>query len=116
MLRYLADEDFDNRILKTFRRSEPSLDWVRVQDVGLSGSPDNDVLQRAANEDRIVLSHDVSTMPVAAHSRIETQLAMPGLIVVTRRIAISQAIDELLFLARESASQEWDGQVIYLPL
>jgi hypothetical protein len=116
MLRYLADEDFDNRILKAFRRSEPNLDWVRVQDIGLSGSSDDDVLQRAANENRIVLSHDLSTMPVAAHSRIEKQLAMPGLIVVTRRIAISQAIDELLFLAIESSAHEWNDQVIYLPL
>lgn len=33
MLRYLADEDLDNRILKAFRRREPQVDWVRVQDI-----------------------------------------------------------------------------------
>ena len=48
MLRYLADEDFDNRILRAFRRREPNIDWIRVQDVGLSGCEDELVLQFAA--------------------------------------------------------------------
>ena len=44
MLRYLADEDLDNRILRAFLRREPKLDWVRAQDVGLSGCDDELVL------------------------------------------------------------------------
>ena len=56
MLRYLADEDFDNRILKAFRRREPGLDWIRVQDIGLSGSQDEFVLQFAA-ENQASCSH-----------------------------------------------------------
>jgi hypothetical protein len=116
MLRVLADEDFDHRILKAFRRIEPSLDWVRVQDIGLSGSSDESVLQRAADDRRVVLSHDVSTMIAAAHTRLERNLPMPGLIVVSHRMAIGHAGDELLWLALESNPNEWEGQVIYLPL
>jgi hypothetical protein len=41
---------------------------------------------------------------------------MPGLIVVPHRMAIGQAIDELIFLAKESTADEWNGQVIWLPL
>ena len=41
MLRYLADEDFDNRILRAFQRTDPIIDWVRVQDIGLSGCEDH---------------------------------------------------------------------------
>ncbi len=116
MLRYLADEDFDNRILKAFRRREPELDWIRVQDVGLSGCEDESVLQFAAESQRVVLTRDVSTMTSAAYRRIERAQPMPGLVVVPHRMAIGQAIEELLFLAKQSASDEWEGQVVWLPL
>jgi hypothetical protein len=116
MLRYLADEDFDNRILRAFRRREPNLDWVRVQDIGLSGCDDEQVLQFAAEDRRVVLTRDVSTMTAAANSRIERSEPMPGLIVVPHRLAIGRAVDELVFLPTESTANEWDGQVIYLPL
>ncbi|MEX0613640.1 MAG: DUF5615 family PIN-like protein [Pirellulales bacterium] len=116
MLRYLADEDFDNRILRAFRRREPDLDWIRVQDVGLSGCEDESVLQFAAENQRVVLTRDVTTMTAAAYSRVERIEPMPGLIVVPHRMAIGRAVDELIFLAKESASDEWEGQVIWLPL
>jgi hypothetical protein len=116
MFRYLADEDFDNRILKAFRRREPGLDWVRVQSVGLSSSPDESILKFAAENQRVVLTRDVSTMIPAAYVRIERAESMPGLIVVPHRMAIGQAVDELIFLANESAPDEWEGQVIWLPL
>jgi hypothetical protein len=116
MLRYLADEDFDNRILKAFRRREPGLDWIRVQDVGLSRCHDELVLQLAAENGRVVLTRDVSTMTAAAYDRIERAEPMPGLIVVPHRMAIGQAIDELIFLAKDSMPDEWEGQVIWLPL
>lgn len=67
MLRYLADEDFDNRILRAFRRADPSLDWIRVQDVGLSGCEDELVLDFAAQEQRVALTCDVTTMTAAAY-------------------------------------------------
>lgn len=116
MLRYLADEDFDNRILRAFRRREPDLDWIRVQDVGLGGREDESVLQFAAANGRVVLTRDVSTMTAAAYGRIEQAEPMQGLIVVAHRMAVGRAVDELIFLAKESASDEWDGQVIWLPL
>lgn len=116
MLRYLADEDFDNRILRAFQRTDPTLDWVRVQDIGLSGCEDQLILQTAAQEQRVVLTCDVTTMTAAAYARSLRAEPMPGLIVVPQRMAIGRAVEELLFLARESTFDEWYGQVLYLPL
>jgi hypothetical protein len=47
-IRLLIDEDFDNDILRGVLRRRPALDIVRVKDVGLSGKPNPDVLDRAA--------------------------------------------------------------------
>jgi hypothetical protein len=55
-------------------------------------------------------------MTYAAYGRIERSESMPGLIVVPQRMAIGQAIDELIFLAKESIFDEWESQVIWLPL
>ncbi len=116
MLCYLADEDLDNHILKASRRRDSQVDWVRVQDIGLSGCDDELILQLASEHQRVVVTRDSSTMPDAAYRRVESAESMPRVIVVPHRMAIVQATDKLLFLAKESTVDEWMGQVIYLPL
>jgi predicted nuclease of predicted toxin-antitoxin system len=63
MLRFLADENFDGRITAGLLQREPSLDLVRVQDVGLSGIDDPAILAWAAAEERLLLTHDRKTIP-----------------------------------------------------
>ena len=62
MLRLTADENFNNDIIRGLRRRNPTIDLVRVQDAGLSGAADAAVLEWAAAENRVLLTHDVSTM------------------------------------------------------
>jgi hypothetical protein len=47
MIRFAADEDFDNDILRALRRRLPEIDVVRIQDVGLGGADDPAILARA---------------------------------------------------------------------
>lgn len=44
MIRLLADENFNNNIVRADRVRAPDVDIVRVQDVGLSGADDPTVL------------------------------------------------------------------------
>ena len=64
MFRLLADENFRGNIIRGLIRRIPTLDVTRVQDEGLSGADDPSVLEWAADNDRIVLTHDLETMPV----------------------------------------------------
>ena len=43
MVRFLADENFNNAILRGLLRRKPDIDIVRVQDVGLSGASDPEI-------------------------------------------------------------------------
>jgi hypothetical protein len=70
MLRFLADENFDGRRVDALLEREPSLDIVRVQDVGLMKTPDRDILQWTADEGRVLLTHDIQTMPYFAFERV----------------------------------------------
>ena len=116
MLRLLADENFNGRITRGLLLQEPDLDVVRVQDVGLSGAADPDVLEWAANQNRVLVTHDRETIPKYAFERVQAGLLLPGVIVGDTDIPVRTAIDDLLLLAHCSHEGEWEGQVLYLPL
>lgn len=69
MTRLLTDEDFNNDILRAVLRHLPGLDVVRAQEVGLMTVDDSIILAWAAQEGRVVLTHDASTMIDAAYQR-----------------------------------------------
>jgi hypothetical protein len=97
-------------------RRQPELDIVRVQDVGLMETPDAEILEWGASQGRVLLSHDVSTVPPIAYQRIADGKPMPGVFVVPDRIPIGQAIAEILFLSLDAAPDEWRDQVLFLPI
>ena len=116
MLRFLADENFNNQIVRGALRRNSNIDIVRVQDVALSGADDPTVLEWAAQQGRVVLTHDVETMTNFAYERVQAGLSMPGVFEVSRRVPIGLAIEEILLLGECSLEGEWEGQVRFLPL
>jgi hypothetical protein len=116
MLRLLSDEDVPGDIVRALRRRHPGLDVVRVQEVGLAGVPDPDVLEWAAQEGRQVFTRDRSTMTAHAYDRVAGKLAMPGLFVIPERMPIGQAVTELETIALASDPDDWRDLVIFLPL
>jgi hypothetical protein len=116
MLRFAADENFNNDILRGLLRHKSDLDIVRIQDVGLSGAEDPAVLDWAAREGRVLLTQDVSTMTRYAHERVRLGKRMPGIFEVGRAVSVGTAIEDILLLAEYSLENEWEGQVRYLPL
>ena len=87
-------------------RRNPKLDIVRVQDVGLSGADDPSVLEWAADQGRIVVTHDISTLAKHALDRVLAGQPMPGVFEVKSVAPIGQAIDDLILLAECS----FDGE------
>lgn len=116
LLRFLSDENFNGDIVRGLLRRRPNLDLVRVQDVGLLKTGDPAILEWAATQGRLLLTHDRATVPDFAYERVAAGQPMPGAIVVDNLLPIGQAIDELLLLADCSLPGEWDNRVVYLPL
>lgn len=54
-------------------------------------------------------------MPDFAYKRVAADQVMRGVIVFNDRIAVRQAIEELLLLNACSEQAEWMGLVVYLP-
>lgn len=116
MPKFAADENFNNAILRGLVRRNPEIDLVRIQDVGLMGAQDSDVLEWCASEGRILLTHDVSTITRYAYERIRAKKQMPGVFEVGNDVYSGIAIDDILLIAECSIDGEWEGQVRYLPL
>ena len=115
MLRLAADENFNADIVRGVLRRKPDIAIVRVQDVGLSGAADAAVLEWAANEGRVLVTHDAATMTRHAFDRVRRSLPMPGVFEVSPG-PIGCAIDDLVLIAECSIEGKWEGQVRYLPL
>lgn len=115
-MQFLADENFDNRIIRGLLRRDNTLDIVRVQDVGLYGKDDPTVLAWAADANRILLSHDQRTIPAYAFARLAENHEVAGVIIVPDDMPLGLAIDEILLIVDCCSAQEWINQVQRLPI
>jgi predicted nuclease of predicted toxin-antitoxin system len=97
-MRFLADENFDGRVINALRRRNPQVDILRVFEIGLSGTDDQEILEWAATEHRIILTHDVSTMVGFAYARVDRGDPMPGLIEVSAQLRIQEVVEDSLLL------------------
>jgi len=116
MLKLACDENLNNNILRGLFRKRSDLDIVRIQDAGLIGADDPTVLEWAAREDRVLLTHDVATITRYAYERLDAGYAMPGVFEIDPFAPMGQVIEDVLLLAEFSFEGEWEGQIAYIPL
>jgi hypothetical protein len=116
MIRLAADEDLDNDIIRALRRRLPDVDVVRVQDAGLTGCDDRDVLEWAASGGRVLLTHDVSTMTRHALDRVRDGLEMPGVIATPQQCSIGSVLDDLVLIVTCGTPEDLSARLLYLPL
>lgn len=74
------------------------------------------MLAWAADEGRILLTHDEKTIPDYANERIRAGEEMAGVIVASDRLPIGMVIEELLIIVACSTAKEWVNQIQRLPL
>ena len=89
---------------------------MRIQELGLSGAVDPDILEFAANMGRVVLTHDVNTMTKFAYQRLNVAMLMPGVEAVPDTLSVGRAIEDLTLMILSSLEHEWENQVRYLPI
>jgi hypothetical protein len=115
MLRLVSDEDVHDDIIRGLRRREPTLDIVRVLDVGLAQTPDPIILEWAAGEGRVLVTGDLNTMLAFAWHRVGAGLPMPGVVVLLENIGIGRVIDDILLVAFCYRPEEIKDQILYIP-
>lgn len=84
--------------------------------MGLRTFDDPAVLEFAAVEGRILLTHDVATMVTYAYERVAAGLPMPGVIEIPEVLPLSAVLEDLLLICQTSRPDDWSGRVTFLPL
>ncbi len=118
-VRFLADADLNRAIVSGVLRREPSLDFLTAQAAGLRGLSDSEVLALAAEQQRVLISHDVGTMPAHFHALRNAGKHSSGVFLISQRLDVETAIEEILliWLASEaSEASEWQNRLEWLPL
>ena len=111
-----SDENFDGYLVRRLKQQLPGLDLVRIQDTSIYGASDDVVLEWAAAEGRILLTHDLNTIPKFAYERVKARKPMPGVFAVPRLASLDKIAQDLLVLVECSLDKEWENQIVYLPL
>jgi hypothetical protein len=114
--RFLADHDLNEHIVAGVLRREPAIEFVPVRELGMSGHADEAILEYAEREKFLVVSHDVNTMPAAAHARLAGGRSFPGMFMVQQTLPIGPVIEDLVLIWSSSELEEWKDQVVFLPL
>jgi thiamine monophosphate kinase len=105
-IRFQADAEFNQNIVRAVRRRAPAIDFQTAHEAGLHGLDDQAVLAQAARESRLLVSHDRRTMP-NHFANFTTTRASAGVILISQNLSIMQAVEDLILIWEASEAEEW---------
>jgi hypothetical protein len=114
-LQFLADADLNRAIVCGVRHREPAISFLQAHDAGLHGLPDPMVLGLAAQAGRILVSHDISTMPAHFLGFLQEGRRSPGVVLVSQEVPVRDAIEGILTIWSVSWPSEMENQIVYIP-
>lgn len=114
-VRFQADADLNQILLKATLRREPSIDFRTAHAARLVALSDEQVLAIAAAEGRILVTHDRKTMPKHFAEFIASKPSA-GVIVVPQKLVVNAAAEDLVVIWGASESEEWINRIQCLPL
>jgi predicted nuclease of predicted toxin-antitoxin system len=91
-IKFLADENLRRAIVLGLRRREPSVSFVQAYEAGAAGKDDLTVLQIAAEQNRIPVSHDLKTILQHFRHFIARQTS-PGVILTEMKNSADRGFD-----------------------
>ena len=79
------------------------------------GTLDPDLLAWAEREGRILVSRDMDTLIGYLLDHLRAGDHSPGLFILRRRTPVSEILDFLVLVTRDSDAADWQDQVHYIP-
>lgn len=114
-IRFQADADLNQIIVLATVRREPSIDFQTARAVNLTSLHDRGVLEMAARDGRLLVTHDHKTMP-RHFSEFIAGTTCPGLLIVPQHLPVATVVDDLRLIWLATEAEEWVNRVGFLPL
>jgi hypothetical protein len=114
-VRFQADNDLKFSIVTAVRRREPAIDFASAQDSVPDGVSDTDLLERTAQDNRILVSHDRRTMLDHLRLRLAAGKFSPGLLIASQGAPVGLIAESLVLLWSVADARDLCNQAYYLP-
>jgi len=106
-IRYQADNDLDQRIIDAVMRLLPESQFKTAPEAGFhTGTSDSEILRIAADDDRVLVSHDLKTLPWHFGEFIEQSIS-PGVIIIRQEVTIRDAALWLQFFLEAGSRDDF---------
>jgi hypothetical protein len=90
------------------------LNFKRAEEVPLEGLSDEAVLAIAGKDGRVLVSHDVTTMPDHFREFIRHNDS-PGIVLVPQQLNIGRAIESILLISEACSEHDLANRVCLVP-
>lgn len=107
-IKLLADEHIPKDVINRLKIWE--IDIKSLNEIGLMGSTDKEILHYAKEEGRVVLTADQKDFP-----RLAKGVDHPGMIVITKRMSIKKLLRETMKVLDTLGSEDIKNTVQYIP-
>ena len=122
-LALLLDENVRGPLWQAIRRHNVvnptwALDVVRVGSIAdlPLGVDDPDILSWCEQNQRILVTHDLETMPLHVQCHLATGGSLPGVFLIRKGYSLRIIVDELVMLVHGGTAEEFKDQLVYVPL
>ena len=116
MVRFLADASLHHAIVTGCVRRQAGIDFLSAHAAKLHGVSDRDVLEIAAEQGRILVTHDFRTMPKHFAEFVSAGRSSPGVFLVQQRTPLALIIDDLVLIWTASKPEDWANRIVQIPL
>ncbi|MFS0519106.1 DUF5615 family PIN-like protein [Nostoc sp. UIC 10607] len=113
-VRFQADADLRQAIVTGTIRRQPNLDFQSAHTALLEGKKDSEVLAIAAQDGRVLVTHDRRTMPAEFGEFIMSKTSS-GILILSQNLSVSDAIEALILVWEASTAEEWANQMMSIP-
>ena len=109
--RFRADNDLDRDIVRALLRRHPDIDF-KVD--ALHNVDDDEVLAVTLREGRLLVTHDLTTIP-SLYQSLRAKRELPGVLLYPQRKPIALAVEHLELVWQLAEPGQWRNRLIYLP-
>ena len=115
MLRLLADSSLNHHLLTACRRRSQSIDFLSATKARIEGLSHIDLLHYAAEEDRILVTHDIHILPIQFASYLASGAFSPGVFLIHQQTPIADATSWLELASLAADHTDWQDQILEIP-
>lgn len=115
---FLLDEHIAHAIAVGLRSREPDIQVFTIGDPNApgAGTPDHDILIWIEERGCLLVTNNRKSMPGHLRNHMDRQRHIPGIVVISQRMSWGDTIEELLLIWSAILPNEFQDQIVYLPL